>query len=118
MRFACHLYGMIQHKPPVEQITQIVKEATVLSQELIAGCMTRLTGMNSTDMNQYIEFVANKLHMDLGYGAIYSSKNPFSFMEKTSINGLTNFFEKRVGEYSKSGFETGHNEEIIIGDDY
>ncbi len=118
MRFACHLYSMIRHKPPTAHITQIVKEATEMSQELISGCMARLTGMNSTDMNSYIEFVANKLHMDLGYGHIYSAKNPFDFMEKSAINGLTNFFEKRVGEYSKSGFEHGHDEEITIGEEY
>ena len=63
----------------------------------------RLIGMNSKLMSQYIEFVADRLLVDLGCSKVYNSENPFDFMMNISLQGKTNFFEKRVGEYQKSG---------------
>jgi ribonucleotide reductase beta subunit family protein with ferritin-like domain len=119
MRFACYLYqNYIEEKPPQEQVQAIIMEATLLSQELISGCMKRMTGMNSSDMNQYLEFVADSVSTYLGYNTIHQAKNPFQFMDKTAIGGLTNFFERKVGEYSVAGFEEGETENIVLDDDY
>lgn len=116
--FACFLYSLLVHKPPADQILQIVEEAVECNQELIGTCMDRLVGMNRTDMNQYISYVGDNLLVNLGYSKRYNCKNPFVFMEKISFNGMTNFFERRVGEYGISGFEEGHDEEIELDDDY
>lgn len=111
--FACMLYHRIQHKPPQDQVIDIIKQATEHSKELITSCMGRFNGMNGKDMGAYIEFVADGLSQDLGYDKIYGSKNPFHFMDKTAFNGVTNFFERRVGEYSKA-----EREDIQTVDDY
>jgi ribonucleotide reductase beta subunit family protein with ferritin-like domain len=84
-----------------QKIYEIVKEAVSIEQEFICEALPcRLIGMNSKLMNQYIEFVADRLIVQLGYDKIYDSANPFDFMEMISIEGKTNFFEKRVGEYA------------------
>ena len=84
-----------------QKIFEIVKEAVSIEQEFICEALPcRLIGMNSKLMNQYIEFVADRLIVQLGYDKIYDSANPFDFMEMISIEGKTNFFEKRVGEYA------------------
>ena len=84
-----------------QKIYEIVKEAVSIEQEFICEALPcRLIGMNSKLMNQYIEFVADRLVVQLGYDKIYDSANPFDFMEMISIEGKTNFFEKRVGEYA------------------
>jgi ribonucleotide reductase beta subunit family protein with ferritin-like domain len=116
--FACYIYGRIVNKPPAEDVLSIVTECVVATQGIIASCMNRLPGMNRDDMNTYIEFVADSLLVQLGYGKHYNKANPFDFMEKISFNGITNFFEKRVGEYSKTGFEEGHDEEICLDENY
>ena len=72
-----------------------------IEQEFICEALPcRLIGMNSMQMSKYIEFVADRLSLQLGYEAIYNTMNPFDFMEMISIEGKTNFFEKRVGEYA------------------
>lgn len=116
--FACLMYSMIKHKPPADQILQIVQEAVEFKQQLISGCMDRLPGMNRQDMNRYIEFVADNLLLNLGYPKHYKVSNPFDFMDKISISGITNFFEKRVAEYGISGFEEGNSEPIEIDENY
>ena len=84
-----------------QKIYEIVKEAVSIEQEFICEALPcRLIGMNAKLMNQYIEFVADRLVVQLGYDKIYDSANPFDFMEMISIEGKTNFFEKRVGEYA------------------
>lgn len=116
--FACLLFSMIKNKPPTDQILEIIQEAVEFKQELITGCMDRLRGLNRQDMKRYIEFVADRLLISLGMNPHYKVTNPFEFMEKISFSGITNFFEKRVGEYGISGFEEGNDIPIEIDDDY
>jgi len=86
---------------PKSKVFEIIKEVVSIEQEFICEALPcRLIGMNAVLMNQYIEFVADRLSVQLGYDKIYGSVNPFDFMEMISIEGKTNFFEKRVGEYA------------------
>lgn len=86
---------------PRSKVCEIIKEVVTIEQEFICEALPcRLIGMNAALMNQYIEFVADRLVVQLGYDKIYGSANPFDFMEMISIEGKTNFFEKRVGEYA------------------
>ena len=102
--FACLLYKQCKNKLPEELIHKIVKEAVECEKEFIIDALPcRLIGMNSDLMSQYIEFVADRLIYELGCEKIYRVKNPFDFMELISMNGKTNFFEKRVAEYQKAG---------------
>lgn len=99
--FAVLLYSKLQKKINKGRIYEIFKEAVEIEKEFICEALPcRLIGMNSKLMSQYIEFVADRLIVQLGYDKIYNTKNPFEFMEMISIEGKTNFFEKRVGEYS------------------
>ena len=102
--FAVLLYSYIQNKLSEEKIHKIIKEAVYIEKEFIIDSLPcNLIGMNSILMAQYIEFCADRLITQLGYNKIWNSKNPFTFMEMISLTGKTNFFEKRVGEYSKAG---------------
>ncbi len=107
MTFACHLYkNFIQNKLSTERVYQIVEEAVEFEREFINESLPcRLIGMNSMMMTEYIQFVADHLLVLLGYPKKYNSKNPFKFMDLISLDGKTNFFERRVGEYSRAGFE-------------
>jgi ribonucleotide reductase beta subunit family protein with ferritin-like domain len=116
--FACYIYSKVVNKPPAEDILAIVSECVAATQGIIASCMNRLPGMNREDMNIYIEFVADSLLLQLGYAKHYNRTNPFDFMEKISFSGITNFFERRVAEYSKTGFEDGHDDEICLDENY
>ena len=116
--FASYTYSLIQHKPPSEQILDIVLEAVEFKQELITGCMDRLRGLNRQDMKRYIEFVGDSLLVTLGHEKHYKVTNPFDFMDKISFSGYSNFFEKRVGEYGVAGFEEGNSDPIELDDDY
>jgi ribonucleotide reductase beta subunit family protein with ferritin-like domain len=99
--FAVLLFSKLEKKPKKEKVYELVKEAVAIEQEFITSALPcRLIGMNDTMMNQYIEFVADRLVVQLGYKKIYNTANPFGFMELISIEGKTNFFEKRVGEYA------------------
>jgi ribonucleotide reductase beta subunit family protein with ferritin-like domain len=99
--FAVLLYSKLQNKLSKDKIKEIIKEAVEIEQEFICEALPcRLIGMNSDLMKKYIEFVADRLAVQLGAGKIYETKNPFDFMEMISIEGKTNFFEKRVGEYA------------------
>ena len=85
----------------LSEIYAIVNEAVTIEKEFITDALPcRLIGMNSSLMTLYVEYVADRLLTQLGYEKYYNSKNPFSFMELISIEGKTNFFEKRVGEYA------------------
>ncbi len=102
--FACLLYRMLVNKLPEERVHEIIKDAVTIEQEFVTDALpVDLIGMNAKLMSQYIEFVADRLLGELGYKKIYGSTNPFDFMEMISLQGKTNFFEKRVGEYQKAG---------------
>ena len=103
--FACLLYNNhIVNKLPIEQVQKIILDAVEIEKEFILDALpVRLIGMNSDLMSQYIEFVADRLLMELGCAKVYNVTNPFDFMEMISIQGKTNFFEKRVAEYQKAG---------------
>jgi ribonucleoside-diphosphate reductase beta chain len=103
---------------PKEQVTEIIKDAVEIEKEFVTDALpVRLIGMNSELMIQYIEFVADRLLVELGNEKIYDSKNPFGFMEMISIQGKTNFFEKRVGEYQKAGVLSGDNNQSFSLDE-
>ncbi len=102
--FACLLYSMLENQLPKEQVTKIITDAVVLEHEFVTDALpVSLIGMNSKMMCQYIEFVADRLLVSLGCKKVYNSTNPFDFMEMISLQGKTNFFEKRVSEYKKAG---------------
>ena len=102
--FACLLYSMLENQLPKAQVTQIITDAVVLEHEFVTDALpVSLIGMNSKMMCQYIEFVADRLLVSLGCEKVYNSTNPFDFMEMISLQGKTNFFEKRVSEYKKAG---------------
>ena len=99
--FAVLLYSKLKKRIRRDKLYEIVKEAVEIEKEFITSALPcRLVGMNDNLMSQYIEFVADRLVVQLGYEAIYNASNPFDFMEMISIEGKTNFFEKRVGEYA------------------
>jgi len=101
--FAVLLFSKLQKKPKKAKVIELIKEAVVIEQEFITEALPcKLIGMNAKLMKQYIEFVADRLIVQLGYPKIYNSSNPFDFMEMISLEGKTNFFEKRVGDYSLS----------------
>ena len=102
--FACLLYSMLENKLPVERVTEIITVAVDTEKEFVTEALpVELIGMNSKLMVQYIEFVADRLLVALGCPKVYEAKNPFNWMEMISVEGKTNFFEKRVGEYAKAG---------------
>jgi len=99
--FAVLLYRKLTKKLPKKKVVEIIKEAVEIEQEFICEALPcRLVSMNSKLMSQYIEFVADRLIVQIGHEKIYNASNPFDFMEMISIEGKTNFFEKRVGEYA------------------
>ena len=94
----------IVNKVPKERITQIITEALDIEREFIIEALpVRLIGMNSELMTQYLEFVTDRLLQELHCDKIYNVENPFDFMDMISLQGKTNFFEKRVSEYQKAG---------------
>ena len=99
--FAVLLYNKLQKKLPKKRVAEIIKEAVEIEKEFICDALPcKLISMNSDSMSQYIEFCADRLSTQLGGDKIYNSQNPYDFMELISIEGKTNFFEKRVGEYA------------------
>jgi ribonucleoside-diphosphate reductase beta chain len=103
--FACLLYTKhLTNKLPNAQVQQIIADAVAIEKEFVTDALpVNLIGMNAELMSQYIEFVADRLLVELGCNKIYHATNPFDFMEMISLQGKTNFFEKRVGEYQKAG---------------
>lgn len=108
--FACLLYkNHLDHKLSEERVRKIITDAVEIEKEFVCDALpVKLIGMNSELMSQYIEFVADRLLAELGYKKIYETKNPFDFMDMISLQGKTNFFEKRVAEYQKSGVSNGN----------
>jgi ribonucleoside-diphosphate reductase beta chain len=102
--FACLLYKMLENRLSEDAVQKIILDAVVIEKEFITEALpVGLIGMNSALMSQYIEFVADRWLSELGYAKVYNTANPFDFMEMISLQGKTNFFEKRVGDYQKSG---------------
>lgn len=102
--FACLLYSMIENRIPEDEVHQLFKEAVEIEKEFIIDALPcKLIGMNSEMMSTYIEFVADRLLMQLGYNRYWNVNNPFDFMELISLRPKSNFFEVRVGEYKKAG---------------
>ncbi|AXN91020.1 putative ribonucleoside-diphosphate reductase small subunit [Namao virus] len=107
--FACLLFKYLINKPLVKNIHGMIREAVSIEKEFFQEALsTDLIGMNQNMMFQYIEFVADRLLQELDYDKLYHVSNPFDFMENISLEGKTNFFEKRVGEYQKMGVISGH----------
>ncbi len=111
--FACLLYNnYIKNKLPQERVLQIITEAVEIEKEFVTDALpVDLIGMNAKLMSQYIEFVADRLLMELGLEKHYKSTNPFDFMEFISLQGKTNFFERRVSEYKKAGVSGTQNQQ-------
>ncbi len=101
--FACLLYSKLQRKLKQEKVHQIIDDAVQIESEFISKALpVELLGMNSTSMQQYIKYCSDRLLNQLGYEKLYFTTNPFDWMELISIDGKTNFFEKRVSDYSKA----------------
>jgi ribonucleoside-diphosphate reductase beta chain len=103
--FACLLYNNhVINKLSKDDVRKIITDAVEIEKEFVTDALpVRLIGMNSDLMSQYIEFVADRLLSELGNEKVYNVANPFDFMDMISIQGKTNFFEKRVAEYQKAG---------------
>lgn len=102
--FACLLYSQLLYPLEQKRVHEIISEAVAIEQEFVTDALpVKLIGMNADLMSQYIEFVADRLLVALGCEKLYHASNPFDFMELISLQGKTNFFEKRVSEYQKSG---------------
>ena len=101
--FACLLYSMLETKLSIETLHKIVNNAVVCEKEFVTDALPfGLIGMNAEHMCDYVEFCADRLLVALGSQKLYNKPNPFEWMEMISLQGKTNFFEKRVGEYSKA----------------
>ena len=101
--FAILLYSKLEKKAKKSKVHELFKEAVAIEKEFICEALPcRLIGMNHKLMSQYIEFVADRLLLQLGYPKLFETANPFDFMEMISLEGKTNFFEKREGDYSLS----------------
>ena len=103
--FAVHLYNNhIENKLSRERLIEIIDSALVIEKEFITEALpVSLIGMNSNLMKQYLEYVSDRLLMDLGVGKVYNAENPFDFMQNIALQNKTNIFEKRVADYVKSG---------------
>ena len=119
--FACLLYNNhLVQKLPKETVTKIITDAVEIEKGFVTDAIpVKLIGMNADLMKQYIEFVADRLLGELGCDKVYGSSNPFDFMDMISIQGKTNFFEKRVAEYQKAGvMNQGENQTFSLDEDF
>ncbi|EDQ91624.1 uncharacterized protein MONBRDRAFT_15279 [Monosiga brevicollis MX1] len=115
--FACLMFSMLKKRPSKERVTGIIMDAVEIEQDFLTNALPcGLLGMNATLMKQYIEFVSDRLLVALGCEKIFNSENPFDFMESISIEGKTNFFEKRVGEYQKAGVMADKDQHVFTLD--
>mmetsp|Transcript_5185 Transcript_5185/g.8971 ORF Transcript_5185/g.8971 Transcript_5185/m.8971 type:complete len:225 (-) Transcript_5185:661-1335(-) len=110
--FACLLFRKL-HNPPTEaRVAEIIRSAVEIECEFVSSALpVELIGMNSKLMQQYIKFVADRLVKSLGFKALYNVSNPFDWMDLISMQGKTNFFEKRVGEYALAGVGSSKSEQ-------
>ena len=117
--FACLLYTRhLVNRLPKATVEEIITEAVNIEKEFVTDALpVKLIGMNADLMTQYIEFVADRLLVELGNEKIYNVSNPFDFMEMISLQGKTNFFEKRVSEYQKAGILSGKKEDTSFSMD-
>lgn len=117
--FACDLYNNhIVNKLPKETLKEIIIDAVTIEKEFVSDAIpVKLIGMNSDMMCQYIEFVADRLLVSLGNEKVYNVENPFPWMEMISLQGKTNFFEKRVGDYQKSGVMADRDKQVFSLDE-
>lgn len=112
--FACLLYSQLLNKLPESRVKEIITNAVEIEKEFVTDALpVRLIGMNAEMMRQYIEFVADRLLVALGCTKVYNATNPFDFMELISLQGKTNFFEKRVAEYQKAGVMNKKEENVF-----
>ena len=118
--FAVLMYTYLKDKPRKEIIENIIKDAVTIEKEFITESLScRLIGMNDTLMSEYIEYVADRLLLMFGLDKVYNTNNPFDWMEMISVQGKTNFFEKRVGEYSNvANPEMESNHVFSLEDDF
>jgi ribonucleoside-diphosphate reductase subunit M2 len=123
--FACLLYSYINNKPENSVILDIITSAVTIEKEFVCEALpVNLIGMNKDLMCEYIEFVADHLISSLGLSKYYNTPNPFDWMELISLQGKTNFFEKRVGEYQKAGVmaslnsNTNNNHTFSVDEDF
>lgn len=116
--FACLIYNKLVNQLPQARIYEIVGHAVEIEKEFIRDALpVELIGMNSRLMSQYIEFCADRLFVALGCAKLFNATNPFDWMESISLQGKTNFFEKRVSEYSKSGVGVDAAQQVISFDE-
>jgi len=112
--FACLIYKHLNNKLTQQKIYEIISEAVEIEKEFVSNALpVELIGMNSKLMSQYIEFVADRLIFALGYQKIYNVQNPFEWMEMISLQGKTNFFEKRVGDYQKANVLAKNEDKVF-----
>lgn len=117
--FACLLYTKyLKNQLPESQVRDVITNAVEIEKEFVTEALpVKLIGMNADLMCQYIEFVADRLLLALGCSKVYNATNPFDFMELISLQGKTNFFEKRVGEYQKSGVTGSRDSNVFSLDE-
>ncbi|XP_042189502.1 ribonucleoside-diphosphate reductase subunit M2 [Callorhinchus milii] len=115
--FACLMFKHLVNKPTEECVRSIIQDAVKIEQEFLTVALpVNLIGMNCTLMKRYIEFVADRLMLELGFSKIFQVENPFDFMENISLEGKTNFFEKRVGEYQRMGVMASSTDKSFVLD--
>lgn len=115
--FACLMFKHVVQKPSEEEIKSIIMDAVKIEQEFLTEALpVAMIGMNCALMKKYIEFVADRLLVELCCSKVYNSENPFDFMEHISLEGKTNFFEKKVGEYCKFGVMSTRDEHVFTLD--
>jgi ribonucleoside-diphosphate reductase beta chain len=118
--FACLLYTQhLETQLPKDTVTKIILDAVSIEKEFVSDSLpVGLIGMNAKLMCDYIEFVADRLLLALGCSKVFNATNPFDFMEMISLQGKTNFFEKRVGEYQKAGVKENASKAFSLDEDF
>ena len=121
--FACEIYKLLENKLTTQEINNIMEEGVTIAKTFVTDALpVRLIGMNSTQMSQYIEYVADRLLVMLGYSKLYNKTNPFKFMEDIGLDDKTNFFETRAHEYQDAMILNkslkGSNSQIVVKDDF
>ena len=117
--FECLFYTKhLVHQLSKDQVQEIILDAVEIEKEFVTDALpVKLIGMNAELMAQYIEFVADRLLTELGNPKVFNTTNPFDFMDMISIQGKTNFFEKRVAEYQKSGVMSNKEDQTFSLDE-
>ena len=115
--FACLLYSKLINRLHETRVIEIIDSAVTIEMEFVTDALpVELIGMNSSMMCDYIKFCADRLLIALGYQKNYNIINPFEWMETISLQGKTNFFKKRISEYSKSGVRVDRNDQTFLLD--